>query len=193
MMASDPRSFLSPEQYLERERKAETRNEYSDGQVFPMEGTTRNHARITLNLASSLHQQLRGTRCNAYSQTLLVQAGKSFAYPDIVVTCGEEHFLDQQTDVLLNPVLIIEVLSPSTADYDRGGKFERYRTISSLREYVTVAQDQILIEQHIRQENGWLLVEHRDPLGSWTAAALQGVLTPIVDIYEKVNWPEEST
>ena len=154
-----------------------------------MSGASRNHGLIVTNLVGELRQKLRGRLCNVYSSSLSVRVSPTglYTYPDIVVTCGEEHFLDNSNDLLLNPVLIMEVLSDSTKDYDRGGKFESYRTLISLKEYVTIAQNKVHVEQWQRQKDQrWLLTEHFD-IATSIALDSVNVELPLADIYEKIR------
>ena len=188
-MATVPKHYITPEEYIEQERKSEYRSEYLDGEVFPMSGASRNHGLIVTNLVGELRQKLRDRPCNVYSSSLSVRVSPTglYTYPDVVVTCGEEQFLDNSNDMLLNPLLIIEVLSGSTADYDRGRKFESYRTLPSLKEYLTIAQDKVHIEQWQRQKDGrWLLTEHFDRAASITLDPID-IELPLTDIYEKVG------
>ena len=193
-MATNSKPFLSPEEYLEMERRAETKSEYWRGQMYAMSGATRNHVRITTNLIAALHQRLRGTKCNVYGPDLRVHVPATglCTYPDVIVTCGEEKFLDVHFDTLENPLVIIEVLSDSTQNYDRGGKFFNYRSLASLAEYLTVAQDEPLVEHFVRQHEGWLLIEHRDPLAGFALVSLPEIELPLAEVYENVEWPERA-
>ncbi len=187
-MASDPELFLTPEQYLTHERQAEFRSEYWHGQLFAMTGASRYHNRIAGNLSTTLHNGLRHTACRPYQADMRVHipATGLCTYPDVLVTCGTEQFLDTEADTLLNPVLVIEVLSEATKNYDLGGKFENYRSIPSFREYLTVEQDRIGISHWTRQEDGlWLLREWRDPLGAIQLVSVPLMLR-IADIYDNV-------
>lgn len=188
-MASAANAPISPEEYLERERKAEFRNEYFQGQIVAMGGASRQHGRIVTNLVRELGQRLRKRDCNVYSSDLRVAVTRAgvYAYPDVVVTCGEEKFLDATFDTLLNPAAIIEVLSESTQHYDRG-RNESYRSLPSLMEYITVAQDRIHVEQSTRQGDGrWLLTESSDPAGRIQLESL-GVDLVLSELYEKVDF-----
>ena len=157
---------LSPEQYLDLERSSEMRHEYLDGLVYAMAGESRDHSRICFNLATTVGAQIRERNCEGFSPNLKVRAGATglYAYPDLMIVCGEAVFHDDKGDVLLNPSVIFEVLSPSTEKYDRGEKSLRYRTqIESLQDYVLVAQDEMRIEHH-----------HRQPDGNWTELIIEG-------------------
>src|ERR1035441_2998811 len=142
-MATPPKTFLTPEQYLEIERKAEFRSEYYGGEMFAMSGARRGHNLIAWNLAGELRQQLRERPCEAYQHDMRVRVSTAglYAYPDTVIVCGEPQFLDETQDTLLNPTVIVEVLSPSTEAYDRGDKFELYRAIPSLTYYLLVSSE----------------------------------------------------
>ncbi len=158
-MSAIPVPLLTREQYLRQERRAEFRSEYHRGRVVAMAGTSRNHSRIVSNISISLGVQLRGRPCNNYSSDLRVsvRGGERYLYPDVVVTCGEEQFEDAELDILVNPLVVIEVLSPSTEAYDRGAKFLYYQSIPSLREYVLVSQTVRRFEVYRKQPDGsWL-------------------------------------
>ena len=151
----------TPEQYLALERKAECKSEYINGRIFAMAGASRQHNQITFNISVELGTQLKGRPCVAYSSDMRVKVTETglYAYPDIVVTCNEPQFEDSFLDTLLNPTIIIEVLSESTEAYDRGGKFAHYRRLSSLEEFILIAQDGIYVEQYIRKGKQWILSE----------------------------------
>ena len=142
-------------EYLRLERRAETRSEYFDGEMFAMAGGTRAHSSIATNLAGELRQLLKSTDCVVYNTDLRVkvEATGLLTYPDVSIVCGEQRFLDEQEDTLLNPAVIMEVLSDSTEAYDRGKKFEHYRQIPSCREYLLVGQKEPRIEQFTRQRD----------------------------------------
>src|SRR4051812_11409597 len=154
---------LSVREYLDMERQSEFRHEFLDGFVYAMAGESIAHSTICFNLAGIIHPQLVDTPCRGFSPNMKVRASEKvhanekglYAYPDLMVVCGEPLFLDAQTDVLLNPTVIVEVLSPSTAAYDRSEKFERYRThVETLQDYVLVSQDRPHVEHHRRQPDG---------------------------------------
>jgi Uma2 family endonuclease len=149
-------SRLTESEYLQLERQAETRSEYFDGEVFDMAGGTRAHSLIATNLLRELSAGLKATDCVAYNTDLRlkVEATGLFTYPDVSVACGSQRFLDEHEDTLLNPTLIVEVLSDSTEAYDRGKKFEHYRQIPSCREYLLVSQTEPRVEQFTRQRRG---------------------------------------
>lgn len=157
-----PKTFYTPEEYLELERKAEGRSEYHDGQIFAMSGASRWHSRIETQLSFLIEQHLAGRRCEAFSpsmRVLVVQSGL-YTYPDLSVACDEPQFSDAQMDTLTNPTLLVEILSPSTEAYDRGTKAKLYRAIPSLRELLLISQDSYEVELYRRQQGGgWSLIE----------------------------------
>ena len=163
-MASDPLRRLSIPEYLAVERQAETKNDYLDGEVFAMAGASRQHNRITLNLALALETQLEERDCEVFSSEMRVRTPTNlFTYPEVLVACGPARFDDSELDTLLNPIVVIEVLSNSTEAYDRVTKLSHYRTIPSLQELLLVAQDKVHVEQLVRQTgNEWLFREVED-------------------------------
>lgn len=185
--------FLTPEQYLEIERKAEYKSEYFSGQMFAMAGASRAHNVITGNIIRRLGNHLDGTPCETYPSDMkvLVSATGLYTYPDVSVACGEPQFLDRQGDVLLNPLVIVEVLSETTEAYDRGAKFALYQRIESLQEYVLVSQDQARVERYVRKENGQWLYSRMDGLeGELRLDALDCRLA-LAEVYARVQFPTE--
>jgi Uma2 family endonuclease len=152
-MSTQPNIYLSPEEYLALERQAEYKSEYFEGVVYAMSGASFKHNVIVANLVIELGQQLRGRPCRALPSGIKIRMPESrkFFYPEVSVVCGEPQFHDQRNDVLLNPILIIEVLSESTAAFDRGDKFQAYQQIESLKEYLLVSQDKSVVEHYVRQ------------------------------------------
>ena len=187
-MASSPAAFITPEQYLELDRKAERPSEYYQGEMFPVESATRAHSLIVTNVAGMLGTLLKHRPCEVYSSTLRLRVAGTglYTYPDVMVACGEPLFADDQADTLLNPVLIAEVLSKSTQDYDRGQKFQLYRTVASVMEYLAIAQEKVFIEYWLRQsDHRWLLTEF-DNLSASIRLDSIGVDVSIAEIYDKV-------
>jgi Uma2 family endonuclease len=174
---------MTPEEYLAFERASEERHEYIDGEIFAMSGASYAHVRIVSNLSDCLRNTLRGGPCVPLTNDMRVRAGATrFCYPDVVVLCGPPELEDD--DILLNPTLIVEVLSETTEAYDRGAKFSYYRGLSSLREYLLVSQRETRIEQFARQADGrWLLSEATE--GELPLPSL-GVALPVAAIYEGV-------
>jgi Uma2 family endonuclease len=188
-MSSQPSSYLTPEEYLEVERRAERKSEYFRGEMFAMAGATRRHILIVTNLVRELSQQLMTKPCEVYSTDMRLRVSPTglYTYPDVLVVCGEPQFADDQQDTLLNPVLVIEVLSPSTEDYDRGRKFGHYRKLPSLMEYVTVAQDEPRIEKWTRMQEDWRFAEYND-LGRTIQLASIGAALPLSEVYNKLDF-----
>ncbi len=160
-MQSQPARAYRFEDYLAVEREsAGVRHEYVEGQVFAMTGGSYEHNLITANLAGELRQQLKPGPCAVLSSDMRIriETADACAYPDVSVLCGDPVFHDQRRDVLTNPTLIAEVLSPSTEAYDRGAKFALYRRLPSLRHYLLIAQGQVAVDVFTRQADGrWLL------------------------------------
>ena len=185
---------VTPEQYLALERKAETKSEYWNGEIYAMAGASPRHTGIVANVLSQFVVQFRGRACSAHASDLRVkvQVAGLYTYPDIVVVCGTMQFDGYPCDTLLNPAVLVEVLSPSTEAYDRGTKFEHYRTLESLTDYLLVAQDRPMVEHYVRQAaDKWLL---------GTCSGLEAVVTiesigcqlSLADAYDKVELPSTS-
>lgn len=183
-------SVFTAEQYLDLERHTEIRHEFLDGIVYAMSGASRAHSHICYNLAGITHRQLSGTPCTGFSSDMKVRVGDAslFAYPDLTIFCGEPRFHDDHGDVLLNPVVIFEVLSRSTEAYDRGEKFERYKTIETLTDYVLVSQDRARVEHFSRQPGGaWSLNEVNGLDASLGLASIDCRL-PLAEVYDRVEF-----
>jgi len=192
-----PRSpHHSVDEYLARERESVTRHEYLDGHIYNMAGESLQHSRIRINLAVEIGSQLRGRECEALSPNMKVKAGDSglFSYPDLTIVCGKPVFLDSHKDVLLNPVVIFEVLSPTTEAYDRGEKFFRYRNfIDTLADYLLVSQHRPLVEHFVRQPDGgqWLYVPV-EGLSSNLLVRSIGCRIELSEIYARVDFSQAS-
>ena len=147
-------AIFTPEEYLSRERKALDKSEYRNGQIHAMPGASHEHNVIMGNTFAELHIQLRDRTCIVYPSDMRVKVSSTgrYTYPDVVVVCEEPRFEDSHFDTLLNPTVLIEVLSPSTAAYDRGEKFASYQKLDSLCEYVLISQDRVRVEYYLRQE-----------------------------------------
>ena len=189
-MPVQPQRRYTPEEYLTLERKAEYKSEYVNGAIFAMSGASERHNVIVLNIGASLHAQFRNRPCRVYASDMRVKVSQTglYAYPDIVALCGEPQFDDAQKDILLNPAVIIEVLSPSTEAYDRGGKFEHYRKLASLAEYLLVSQEKPRIEHYVRQpDNLWLLSEASSLQDTVHLPSINCSLS-VANVYEKVEF-----
>lgn len=190
-MVSQLITQIPPEEYLELERKSETKSEYLKGEVFAMTGASLRHNLIVTNMVAALKQRLKLTDCRVVASDMRVAAPGAtlYTYPDVVAFCGEPRLEDQQFDTLLNPCLIIEVLSRSTAAYDREIKFGFYRTIESLAEYVLVAQDRCHVAQYAKRPDGrWLLTDYRSAEDTLQLESVKCSL-PLKEIYEGVSLP----
>lgn len=179
---------LSTTDYLHGERQVPEKHEYIQGQIYAMAGASREHNQLVFNLAGLLHAQLRAKPCSAFVADMRVRTrpNEAYFYPDLAVVCGELQFEDEQSDTLLNPSVIIEVLSPSTEGYDRGAKFAHYRRLDSLQEYLLVAQDRLSMECYRRAPQGqWLLSEVNKGEDEITLKSINCLLK-VRDVYEKV-------
>ena len=185
---------FSAEEYLSLERAWDLRHEYLDGFVYAMAGESPQHSIICFNLNGIMHAQLKGTPCRGYSPNMKVCTNPSglYAYPDLAVVCGEPTYHDQHGDVLTNPTVIFEVLSPSTEAYDRGEKSLRYRTqIESLQDYVLVAQDRPRVERFSRQPDGtWAQTTVEGLAGVLSLPALDCQLA-LADLYNRIEFDEK--
>lgn len=163
-MMPEPQRKWTPEDYLVYDRETEEKFEFFDGEIFAMSGATRKHNLVNGNVYAALRPQVLRRGCEIYTNDMRVRIPETglYTYPDLVVVCGDPEFEDETEDTLLNPVLIVEVLSPSTEDYDHGKKFAHYRTMPSLQVYLMVAQSEVHVELYERQpDNRWVLSETR--------------------------------
>ncbi len=189
-MTAVPQSQMTPAEYLAFERASDERHEYLDGEVRLLPGSTPKHSIIEGSTSACLHAQLRSSPCLIFVVNLRLKVSDTglYTYPDISIVCGDPQFEDG--DSLLNPTVLIEVLSPSTESYDRGKKFQQYRTLESLQEYVLIGQDSPRIERYTRQpDNQWLLA---DAVGLDASIELVsiGCALALADVYEKVSFEE---
>jgi len=183
-------TFVSPEEYLRRERQAEYKSEYLNGEIFAMSGASEAHNLIAGNIFGELRRQLRERPGRAYISDMRVKvhANGLYTYPDVIVVCGEPQFEDDQVDTLLNPTVLIEVLSQSTERYDRIAKTSYYRTMDSLAEHMLVAQDEIRLEQYVRQPNGqWLLSEYVTLDAVVNLPSIESTLK-LSDVYDRITF-----
>ncbi|MBV9657626.1 MAG: Uma2 family endonuclease [Verrucomicrobia bacterium] len=191
-MSALPKRLFTQEEYLALEIPADYRSQYVAGEIYAMAGASPMHGVIVFNIAGLLYNQFRGRRCQGYANDLRVRAkaGELWTYPDLAALCGEPQFdVASDPNSLLNPSVIIEVLSPSTEAFDRGEKFARYRRLESLQHYVLVAQERMRVELFTRQADGrWLLSEYSEPAHSVPLEAVNCDL-PLAEIYDKVVFP----
>jgi Uma2 family endonuclease len=194
--------FFTVEEYLALERASEERCEYLDGQLYAMASESPEHGTICTNLTMLIASQLRGTPCQAWAKDTKVRSGPTprprqplkgmFSYPDVVVVCGTPLFHDHYRDVLLNPVMIIEVVSPTTEAFDRGEKFFRYRTwLPSLTDYVLAAQAIPLLEHFHREPSGDWVLSSASGLASRLHIASIACILPLVDVYDRIVFPAD--
>lgn len=191
-MASSPITKVTAEEYLALDRAAEFRSEFIDGEIVAMSGGSLRHSALKINLAGEVRDALRGTPCRAFDSDLRVRVSpRMYTYPDLTVVCGKPMIADERQDILLNPKVIFEVLSPSTEFYDRGVKFRHYREIESLSDYILVDQDQARIEQFTRGDaHTWTFHDYKDASEMLRIESI-GVSIPISHIYERVEFPSE--
>lgn len=190
MVAARQQRRYTPAEYLALERAAETKSEYIDGCIVAMTGGSTQHSRIAVNVVLILGPQLRDRPCDVFNSDMRVGIPPSsrYTYPDVTVVCGEQQVGDAEQDTLLNPTLIVEVLSPATESYDRGDKFAAYRRLPSLQEYVLIAQDRPSVDHYLRQGDQWLLTP---VIGLDATATLPtiGCTLPLAEIYRRVQFP----
>lgn len=159
-MAALPKTIVSEKEYLEEERNSLHKSEYYNGEIFAMAGATKAHNKIVASIILAIGNHLKGKSCTFFPSDLRVHnlENSLYTYPDVIVVCGEEKYLDDEFDTLLNPTVLVEVLSRATEDYDRGTKFKLYRTISSLKNYILVSSTECAAEIYTRKENDeWVL------------------------------------
>ena len=191
-MSTIPKTRCTAEQYLSIERAAQFRSEFFRGEMFAMVGASRKHNLITVNVASELHRQFKDRKCEIYQSDMRVKVNATglYTYPDVVATCDEPRFEDDKVDTLLNPKVIVEVLSPSTELWDRGKKFKHYRNIPSLREYVLISQDHVLIERFaINVDGEWALRDYRTHEDILVLDSISCELR-LSDVYARIDFSE---
>jgi Uma2 family endonuclease len=188
-MSRQVKTYVTPEEYLAFERKAETKSEYVNGEIFALAGASRKHNLIAGNIFGELRQQFKGKPCEVYPGEMRVKApaARSYVYPDVVVVCGEPQFEDDYLDTLLNPTLVVEVLSKSTESYNRLAKSAYYRTIESLTEYLLIAQEEYRVEQYVKQADGRWLLSDVCSLDSVIELKSIGCSLALRDLYERVS------
>ncbi len=191
-MSAMPKTKLTATEYLAIERRAEFKSEFFAGEMFAMAGASSRHVFIASNLGLRLANALLGGRCRVGLSDLRILVDRTglYTYPDIVVVCGPGEFDSNDSDTLVNPTAIIEVLSPSTEKYDRGAKFRNYKQIPSLKEYILVAQDEALIDRYIRQADGsWALVSFVGLDDTLVFTSVQASV-PLAEVYAGIAFEE---
>jgi len=183
---------ISPEEYLAFERKSETRSEYFDGEIFAIAGASREHNQISANIVRVLGNQLLEKSCSVFSSDMKVKIIEidKYTYPDIVVVCENEEYEDENDDILLNPLVIMEILSDSTEAYDRGDKFYHYQFIDSFTEYILVSQYFPKVEKFIRRKNGTWIYSRCQSMEDIVEIDLIKCEIPVSEIYRKVKFSE---
>lgn len=190
MARRDEREYTA-EEYLTLEEKASGRHEYFDGRIYAMTGGSADHARIAGNVFASMHARFRGRSCEAFGSDIKVRVEASglYTYPDVSALCGPAYFESERHGVLLNPSVLVEVLSPSTESYDRGVRFAHYRRIPSLREYVLVAQDQVHVERFARVDAAgaeWAMTVIEEIDASIVLPSIDCAI-PLREVYDRVE------
>lgn len=190
-MSKPQEAPITADEYLAMERAAIEKHEFAFGEIYAISGATARHVEIVGNITSALHIQFRQRPCRVYSADLrlCVEQKYRYTYPDVVVVCGQPQFLDGHLDTLLNPDLIVEVLSESTRNYDRGDKFQQYRGIPSFREYLLVDQDRPHVERYSKQKDGTWSLWETDSLTETVDLLSVDVRLPASEIYLKIDFP----
>ena len=180
-------TYLTPQEYLDWERKQPFKNEYHNGQIIAMSGASRSHNRITVDITIQLGNQLMDGDCEVFASEMRVRTSPevSYFYPDVIVVCGEPRFEDDTFDTLLNPILVIEVLSLSTAAFDRGEKFEHYKQLASLQEYILISQDRVCVEHYQCQGAQWTHNRYQHLEDTLSLASIECEV-PLHAIYRRV-------
>jgi Uma2 family endonuclease len=204
MAVSKEELLFTVDEYLKLERSSDERHEYLDGHIYLMAGESLEHGDICMNLSREVSAHLKGTPCRALSKDSKVRSGPDpklknrkkglYSFPDLLVVCGEPVWHDEHQDVLLNPRVIIEVLSKTTAEFDRGEKFQRYPTWNpTLTDYVLVSQDRPLLEHFSRRETGDWLYTRVNQLSGCLRIESIGCTLSLSEVYDRVTFPDDQT
>ncbi len=195
-MIPQKKNNMTPEEYLEFEKTSELKHEYFDGEIFAMTGARKNHNLINTNIAGELRNQFKtdNSSCRVFSndQRVKIEAIEKYIYPDIVVGCENMEFLEKELDSLINPVVIVEILSDSTEAYDRGLKFEHYGLIPSLQDYILVSQYRCLVERFVRREGGWFYSSYQEMDQAVTIESI-GCELSLSEIYRWIEFKDGAT
>jgi Uma2 family endonuclease len=192
-MAAVPTPLLTADRYLEIERSAREKCQFYRGEMFAMAGASANHNLIVANMIGELRNSLKRSPCRVFASDLRVaiERDQHYVYPDAVVVCGEAEYLDESFDTLLNPTLVVEVLSETTERYDRGLKFAGYRRLPSVQTVVFVSQERPIVEIYSRQgDDQWLLKAYELPADTAGFISHHGIEIPLADLYRGITWPE---
>lgn len=182
---------LSPQEYLALEESAEQKHEYYQGKIFAMAGASKNHNRINFDLGTSINLALRNSNCEVFANDmkLWIEAKSLFTYPDLMIVCGNAKLYENRDDALVNPVVIFEILSESSKNYDRVEKFEFYRTIPTFQEYILIEQSRVHVEQmYLETRNKWILSEYNEISDSFKLAKVDLEIS-LQEIYRRVEFP----
>ena len=189
-------AYFTPEEYITLERKAIpdaeiVRSEYMNGKIIGRSSSNLSHNLITGNIVAGLYTRLGNSECFIFANEMRVSipSANSYFYPDVGVVCEEPRFEDDVFDILLNPIVVVEVLSPSTEAYDRGDKFAHYRQLESLQEYILVSQDKVCIDHYVRHAAQWILTDFQELDQQLPLTSIQCEL-PLQEIYESVPFPK---
>lgn len=183
---------LTPEEYLEFERQSDEKHEYIGGQLYQMAGASKRHVQLTSRLTTLLSIQIGNRPCDVLASDMRVQVRNAYFYPDVTVACEDGHYIGEREDTLLNPSVVIEVLSPSTQDYDRGSKWQEYRQITNLQDYLLVSQDKMQIEHYNRtSETSWNFQEYTNDEDVIVLESV-GCELKLGDIYRMIVFPKDS-
>ncbi len=191
-MAQPEKEYVSPEEYFEMEKNAGNKNEYFNGEIFAMTGASFNHNLIAVNITSALHGALREFPCYVLASDMKIQVEKAehYVYPDVSIICDAIEFSRERDDVITNPIVLFEVLSDSTKDYDRGSKFMAYRSITSLKDYILVDQYSRHVEHFQKNDAGqWVLDEYNSQSDAFIIKSV-GVELSLKTIYDRVKIDE---
>ncbi len=194
-MSAMPKTRLTVAEYLAIERRAEFKSEFFDGEMFAMAGASRHHNVINENLSTEIGARLKGGRCRTLSrdQRLKIDRTGLYCYPDLVIVCGPPEYADEDPDTLVNPRVVVEVLSDSTARYDRTTKFRHYQQLPSVQEYILVTQDEPLCERFSRQPDGTWVVDSFVGLDATLELKSVPIRIPLREIYAGVSFPEPTS
>ena len=194
-MLAREQKYYTPEEYLALEEAAEYRSEYYQGEIFAMSGSSANHNRIARNLVIALESAFENKPCESFinDMRLLVKKNGLYTYPNVMVVCGQIKFVEGRTDTVTNPVVVIEILSESTQDYDRGSKFMLYRGLETLQEYILIDQTKIYVEQFRRLEDGRWILDNLDQTDDLLRIESIDFKISLQQIYRNVDWEEVQT
>ncbi len=183
-----PKIKITEEEYLEQERQAEYKSEFYKGEIFAMAGATKEHNKIVASIVAEAYNFLRDKDCSIFPSDLRMHNYENslYTYPDVTIVCGEEKYLDDKFDTLTNPTVLIEVLSATTEDYDRGTKFKLYRSIPSLQNYVIVSSTEYAAEVYTKNNNEWILTTAKYKEGTLFISAIDYTMK-LADIYAQIK------